>query len=275
MKKGLPHIILLTLLVSCREVTPEKPVWLNPAPELAVTDLQLQFRCSGKNWKAVLLNFTQPVPLSVRHNDTGITISAVHKKGVTEGPAQLCLSTGDHYFFYPVHLRNSKPVLVSKKDYRSPKTVNPDSSLYQQKIIHDIDEYRNLAPLKNYPGYFAEEEILLPPQAGTSRAIKAEPLSSFYVQPGSCTAIPISAVYIAATKSFSITAGPLQDKYGNTAANGTRVAFSFTDGQTSSRMEAAVWNGYSTISIPSTGNTRCSIKAMINQTVSKTLNLIP
>jgi hypothetical protein len=195
--------------------------------------------------------------------------------GITEGPAQLCVYIEEDYFFYPVYLLNTNAGTVIHKEFRSPKTVNPDSSLKQQRIIYNIDKYRNILYKQNTSKYFNEAQITLAPKAGVYRAVKEEALSSYYMQPGSCTAIPIASVYKNEKACYCVTAGPLKDKYNNTVADGTLVAFVYTDQQQTYRMEASLLGGFVTVIIPAQQNKTYKLKAFVNETVSKQINLVP
>ncbi|HEX4957758.1 MAG TPA: hypothetical protein VFV46_06240 [Lacibacter sp.] len=225
-----------------------------------------------KNWKASLQSFSQPVPLQIESTDEGFALSLQHQYGITEGPAHLVLTNKDQQFVYEVNLHNSTFGLVSEADYRSPKTVNPDSSLEQHRMVHTIDEWRNLLFTQNTLSYFKEEVVDLLPTAASYRAQKQNPISAFYVQPGSPVSIPISAVYDARENVFNITAGPLKDKYNNTVANGTMVAFLYSDGLRESRMEAALLNGLATVIIPATRK-NLWLRAAVNTTTSNTIQL--
>jgi len=271
MRKLLLHIILLFSLAACKNKTVEKPVWLNESATVQMPDALLQFSSTDKNWKATLQSFTQPIPLQLNYHDSGFIIQLLNYEGVTEGKAQLILNNGKQYFYYDVLLVNEKKS-STKKDYRSPKTVNPDSSLQQQRILHQIDANRNILSISN--NYFSEEEITLSPKAGTFRAIADEPLSSYYVLAGSCVNINVKSTYNKEKEIFTVTAGPLKDKYNNTVADGTLVAFIYNDEEHSYRMETALLDGVATVFIPS-ANKKYSLYAKVNETISNTISLTP
>ena len=72
-----------------------------------------------------------------------------------------------------------------------------------------------------------------------------------------------------------VTAGPLKDKHNNKVANGTTVAFIFTDDVHTYRMEAALLNGFASVKIPAEKNRQYSLTAKVNETVSKQVQLSP
>jgi hypothetical protein len=274
MRKQFFYIILLLVLNACNKPV-AKPVWLNEQSIIYYPDVQLQFKSKTTNWSAMLLGFIQPIPLSIKYNSDGFTVVNENKNGIIEGPAQICLSSGSEHFYYPVNLHNKEWSAVTHKDYRSPKTVNPDSSLQQQRIVHEINQYRNLVYTAKKSTYFFEEEITLAPKAGNYRAISNEPLSAYYIQPGSCVNIPVEAVYNKQKESFEVTAGPLKDKYENIVADGTSVSFIYTDNKTTNRMEAALLHGYATVFIPAAAGTSFSLNAKVNETTSANIQLTP
>jgi hypothetical protein len=266
------HILLLFTLAACKNQTIEKPVWVNATDTLPVPGSRLVFTTPDEKWEATLYTVTQPVRYTTTYQNGKLSLQPAHHSGVSEGSAQLCLSSGNQHFFYTVYLKNVTPLYLYK-DYRSPKTVNPDSSLQQQRIVHSIDENRNIVQTNNR--YFFEEEITLSPKSGVYRAIKEEPLSAYYVQPGSCTSIPLKALYKKDEKSFSVIAGPLKDKYNNTVADGTQVAFIYSDGVQTYRMETALLNGYAESSIPALPTRNMMLQAKVNETVSEKIQMIP
>ena len=274
MRKIFFYIALFILLNACNKRV-SKPSWVNERPTIYYPDINLVFKSKTINWSATLISFIQPIPLGIKYSAEGFTVINQNDKGVIEGPAQICLSSGTENFYYPVYLENKDSSKVSSKEYCSPKTVNPDSSLQQQRILHNINEYRNLVYLDKKQGYFFEEDVLLSPKARSYRAIAAEPLSAYYIQPGSCVDVPVKAEYDDSKKMYEVTAGPLKDKYGNTSANGTSVAFIYTDDVSTNRMEAALLNGFTTVWIPAVNQTGLSLKAKVNETISKTIRLKP
>lgn len=263
------------LLAACQNPQVQKPEWVNAVDTLSIPAENMVFRAQGKNWEAVLLTFSQPVPLEVAYTDSGLVITQANKSGITEGPAHLVLKYRDQSFIYPVLVLNKNRGAISKKDYRSPKTVNPDSSQAQQSLLHAIDPWCNLVRTPNHPQYFKEFMLGLTPKAGTFRAIQNEALTAFYVQPGSCTSIPLQAQYYKEEHVYKVMAGPLQDAWGNTVANGTLVKFMYKGLHTTWQMESVLQNGYASVRIPAGKGELLSLVAAVQQTQSSTIILKP
>lgn len=272
MKKLILHIMLLSLLAGCKNKSVDKPVLLNKKTLVAVPQEVFSFQSKEKDWTAVLMSFTQPIPLQIEYTKDGFLLRLQKQYGITEGTAQIILLKNKQHFIYEVTLLNNSLGNISEKDYRSPKTVNPDSGLVSHQMIHNMDEWRNLIVLKNTQTYFKEVLLSLQPTAGTFRAQKEKPITAFYVQPGATVAINLNALYNKEEKVYKVTAGPLKDKYKNTVANGTNVAFIYTDGQKHFRMETALQNGTAAVKIPASGKP-FSLYAKVNETFSSTIQL--
>jgi len=275
MRKWFLHIILLVLVVACKNKAVEKPVWVNKTDILSFPNDSLVFKAAGENWTATLQSFTQPIPIKINFANNGFILLPQNNYGITEGTAQLILSSGSQQFYYDLNLRNNSFGSITDKDFRSPKTVNPDSSMAQHRMLHAIDEWRNILKAPQQPQPFYEDIIQLNPIAGTFRAQPDIALSSFYVQPGTATSIELKSDYLKEENAFVVIAGPLKDKHNNTVANGTTVAFIYNDDEQTYRMEAALLNGFATVKIPSEKNKAYRLTAKVNETVSKQIQLLP
>lgn len=275
MRKRFVYIILLLSIAACKNKAVEKPLWVNNTGIVAFPNESLVFQAKGNSWKASLLSFTQPVPLTIKFINDGFILSPQNKYGLTEGAAQLILSSGSQHFYYDLNLHNNSFGSITAKDYRSPKTANPDSSLAQHRILHTIDEWRNIlnAPQQLKPFY--EDIIQLNPIAGTYRAQKDKALSSFYIQPGSATVIQLKSAYLKEENVYVVTAGLLKDKHNNTVANGTMVAFIYGDDESTYRMETALLNGFASVKIPAEKYKQYRVTAKVNETVSAPIQLLP
>jgi hypothetical protein len=269
------HIAIILLLTACNKRPVEKPVWVNSTDTVHLPGTELEFKTEAKEWVATLLTATQPIQLVTKFSNGKLQVTMLHKSGITEGPAEICLLLGKQYFYYPVLILNEAPIAFINKEFRSPKTVNPDSGLHQQRIVHSYDVYRNILLAQPNHDYFFEEEIALTPKAGVYRGVKNEALSSYYVQPGSCTSIPVKAFYKKEISGYYVTAGPLKDKANNTVADGTLVAFIYTDEAQRYRMEASLLNGFANVVIPAASTKHYTLKATVNETSSDQINLIP
>ncbi len=275
MKVFLISIILLLLLSACNKHKAAKPVWINKADTLVLPGATFAFNTLEREWKVTLLTYTQPIQLATHFDSGKLTAGLLHKKGVTEGPAELCLENEGRYFYYPVYILNTDTIAFISREYRSPKTVNPDSNLHQQRFLHSFDVHRNILPVQPGHTYFYETDVNLAPKTGVFRAIKSEAITSFYMQPGSCTNLPVKATYNKQVKGYYVTAGPLKDAYNNTVADGTLIAFVYNDAEQTYRMEASLLGGYVSVVIPCGPAQRFTLKAVINTTFSNPVNLMP
>jgi hypothetical protein len=268
-------VISLVLLhcISCKTPTLQQPVWINEKDTVIIPESEFIFSTEVNTWRAWLLTATQPVQLTNDYQNKKLVASALHKKGITEGPARICLQSDEQFFFYPVYIINSDTTPVINRDYRSPKTVNPDSSLGQQRIIHQYDINRNIEQTQRGHHFFYENEIRLSPVTATYRAIELEPLTSFYVQPGSCVSIPVSATFNSDKQVYDVIAGPLKDKDGNIVADGTSIAFIYTNGKETSRMEVSLLKGYAQALLPVLQKNGYTLIVRVNKTVSTKITL--
>jgi hypothetical protein len=273
MKNLLFHILLLLTMASCHEQVTKEPVWANATDTLVMPDFRIEFAADKEDWQAVLYTSSQPVKLSARFAEGKLVVSPQQHSGITEGPAELCLSTARENFFYTVHLINEDPGTIVNLEHRSPKAVIADFSLDQQRIIHRIDAWRNLQMLER-GGYFFEEETVLTSAAGVYQADSNNALTAYYVHPGSCISVPLRSVYREQTDSFQVTAGPLKDKYNNTLADGTLVTFIYNAAGQTWHREAALLDGLASVTLPARSNTNTAIKAVVNEIDSKTIKLI-
>lgn len=250
-KKILYYSILSLFFFACAKKETTAPVWLNATDMIIVPNDTLFFSSSIKNqWKASLLSFIQPIHLEVKSSSEGFIIYLKEKTGIIEGPAQLVLQHEDASFFYPIQLRNASSGLITEKDYRSPKTVNPDSSLHQHRMLYTTDQWRNLQLLSKSTKFFAENIVDLTTKAGIYPAQKNNPITAFYVQPGSVKNIQLYASYQQSNNSYIVETGQLKDAYNNTIANGTNVVFSYWNKNIVYKMEALTINGKASVKIP-------------------------
>lgn len=248
-KPGL-YIVICLLLSACGEAVMERPVWVDERDTVAGDLLHFDFETKEKDIKAVLYSPVQPLSMVVTPTSDGIHVEAKETKNVIEGQAELLLFQGENFFSYGFVLNNRKSGEMLSREFRSPKTVNPDSSLAQQRLVYYFDEGRNLHPSPHQSSFFEEEMLELTHVAGVYEAIKGDPLSAYYVQAGSCAEIPIRSSYVEEDQSHHVEAGPLNDQFGNQVSDGTIVVFYFTFDGFVGRSEGVVRNGKTQIIIP-------------------------
>ncbi len=251
-----------------------EPRWINVSDTLASGTLSLEFE-AHKNMEAIL--YTSAQPLMMQKNTIGLVthFTLPANTGIIEGQAKVCVLIEDVPYFYSVFLINKQPVDSELIEFRSPKTVNPDSSLIQQKMLYRVNKYRNLTDIDSLKGLFFEENITLSPKAGVFQSIPNNDLSSYYVQPGSCVDIPLQIDYSPERNNYNITAGPLRDKFSNPVSNGTQVNFIFLNNKNTARVESKSWNGFAKTESPPFIDTSYFVLAQIGNTFSNRLKIKP
>ncbi len=220
-----------------------------------------------------MLTFAQPIELNTFFKNGILKLKWIENTGLVEGPAHICLQSESEVFFYSIFLKNKNQPSIILKDYRSPKTVNPDSSLIQQSIKHQIDANRNIQSYLNGT-YFLEEQLALAPIAETFRALAPEPLTASYILPGTATNIPIKASYNNTLQVYEIIVGTIYDAYKNIIADGTNVVFEYSSNTVLGKISATTKNGNASVLLPLYDNENWSVIACINNIKSEKINLV-
>jgi len=210
----------------------------------------------------------QPVELEVENHTTGFNIIASNRSIFTEGSALILVSKAERAYFFPVHLVDTLEHSYRSVDYRSPKTVNPDTGLEQQAIRWKTDENKTLVEGKDQD-FFKEYRRFLSPRTATKRAIEDEPLSTYYVRPGSVSSIPLSIRKNDATSEWDVMAGPLKDAYQNTLADGTEVSFRWESANSYYVQTARSLNGFAEIKVPVDPSMKICVHAEIQNKTSE------
>jgi len=169
---------------------------------------------------------------------------------------------------------NSHNAKVDSFDYRSPKTINTDSSFKQHQIIHSIDQWRNLSFMEGDSSIFHEDTLLVGHHVGFYRVFQDKPLSSYYVQAGSCKELSLQYEYNEDSNSFEVIVGPLYDDFLNPVSDGTLVIFNYSDGVMFYTKEVQLKGGYAKTEIKYAPNQIISLYAQINETKSQLIELI-
>ncbi|MFC5624359.1 hypothetical protein [Algoriphagus winogradskyi] len=269
--KRLLLFMIGNLLFGCQQEKVTKPEMLNPKATFVVNLDSLLFEAEAREWQAWVSTAVQVIYPEVTQHEQQLSISINPKNGVIEGSAYLTLQAGEDQFVYPIYLRNPKETR-NLVDLRSPKTVNTDSSMIQQQILYSYDHSGNLSVLEEGV-YFKENSIGLNPKTGTFKGITASRQSSFYVDPGTVTEIPLSISIDDYASTVTFKAGPLVDQYKNEVADGTLVLFLFEKDNYQKRIEAVVKDGYSILTSPYSEVENGKIKVRIAHIYSQTLTI--
>jgi len=267
------NIFILIFFWACSPKNNDTLIWVNQSDSISIPTDSLIFDTPEKEgWKAYINSFIQSISLEIIPTVSGFKINLTEKNGIVEGPAHLIIQNSTQYKLYPIWLKNKSSMINRLTEYRSPKTVNPDSSLHQHNIYVNIDECRNLCALPSSDHYFKEEIIELAPIAGIYLGQKNNPITAYYVQPGSAKKIQLIATYRKADHCFLVSTNQLKDIHNNIIADGTNMIFTYWNQYGYHRMEALSMNGYVSIRIPASEKSY-TLYASIDQTKSSTIQL--
>lgn len=271
MKRLLLLFTFGTFLLGCQKDPVTKPILKNPNATYVVNQDKLLFEAEVSEWQAWVSTPVQVVYPQVTQQDKHLSISINPKNGVIEGPAFLTLQSGADQFVYPIYLKNpeTNSQLV---DLRSPKTVNTDSSMIQQQILYSYDFSGNLSVLDG-GSYFKENTIGLTPKTGTFKGMTPTTESSFYIDPGTVSEIPLSFTQDDNSGTVTLKAGPLVDRYNNEVADGTLVLFLLEKDDQRKKIEAVVKDAYSLLTLPYSEVEKGTIKVTIAHISSQTLTI--
>ncbi|MGR3811927.1 hypothetical protein [Jiulongibacter sp. NS-SX5] len=249
MKKIYIHMVFIALLfteLSCANKEGQL-LWLNESERVVFQNFQMLFISSIPEIKDVRLYTTaKPFYLNYTLQHDTLTISKPEAEGIIEGPAVLTINTEDQTHYFEFYLTNNKQ-FAQLIDYRSPKTVNPDSILEHQQIIHRIDEFRNIQNLNDGKLFF-EQMLGVTEKVGAYYATENKPISCYYLQAGSAEEIPISVKK--STNGSAINIGPLKDKIGNPVSDGTNVNIQYTANQIRFKRSSVVLDGEVRFTLP-------------------------
>ena len=224
------------------------PQWLNRQDTLVVQNCEMKLKTNLIADQLIMYtaakSYSLPRP-EVANN--AVTIRPAFNFGMVEGPAILAFIKNDQVFYYPFYLKNLDSDFAEQRDYRSPKTVNPDSVLRHQQIVHWIDSNQNLKIPKGRVLFF-EQELAVTGKSGFCEAISQEPATSFYSQPGTAKSLPIA---VKSTKTGTqILIGPAKDKLGNIVADGTQIVVHYVQDSTAYQRYAVLYGGNVSIEVP-------------------------
>lgn len=267
------YIALLALLISCQKKEVKAPEWLNPGEEWGAEFPALEFSVEEVEWQAWLQTPLQPITLKIESREGKLSLSLPEKNLWIEGQAILILSHKDKQFHFPLFLkkRESESELV---DLRSPKTVNTDSSLVQQQMLHLLDQAGNLDFLDSGQ-LFKENYLSISPQSGTYSSNSGTPLSSFYVDSGTPVSISLNQRMDLAGQKIILETGILKDSFGNSIPDGTLISFNLKKGNKIWILEVFTQRGSGYLELERAEFEGASVRANIAQVFSQTLILQP
>lgn len=262
--------LCVSMLVSCSSEI-EKPKMQYDSNVFDIENFNISFRAKGEEWAAYLQTYRQPVPLLLTKSSEGFSLQFLKEDTPTAGCAIICLSHGDSTFFFPIELIEKSTLPKKYIDFRSPKTLNPDSILVHQKIVYFIDSKRQIVPLRT-DRFYQESLLAQKPKVAKIRAIPSSSLSTFYIQAGSCVKIPIVGITNNMQHTYDLKIGPLMDESQNFIADGTLVSIHYTENEQIFTREIVSLNGYANTSLPINGYPKV-VYAQINDLTSQKIKL--
>ncbi len=235
-------------MLSCTKSKSPKPLLLSNIDTVNIQNMDVHFKTNFKSWKAFLFSFNQPIPLKTKFKDGILQVSYSTKKNNVETDAQIVLMDADTFFSYKTYMKNLTSTVNIIKDYRSPKTVNSDSSLHHDRIFYVLDNGQNIQSING--NLFVQEQIQLSSKVQTVNAIKGNNLSAYYMQPGSLKKIEIYVAKSDVQEKYIISTKVLKDDYNNIVANGTKIMFKGTKNDSIVQFFKPVINGIASIELP-------------------------
>lgn len=220
----------------------------------------------------------QPFLLSTHSRKDTLVVSLDLPADLTEGNGWIHYSYAGKPDYFPLYLSASQNRSEGLIEYRSPKTVNPDSSLFQQRIRYRLDAGRNLLPLvttEREGDFFSCDTIKMPARAGIYPAADSSRLKAVYVQAGSPLTIAVSASFDKEADCFVIRTSLMKDRFENPIADGTLVVFEYRSGGRFFRREVPVRSGVAMTRLPANESGYEELRAGIGEMYSRPINLLP
>lgn len=274
--KWLYFCICFLAILSCSDQKIDPPVLQNSSNIFYIDTDTFFLVTPHKEWDLALYSFTHPIPLKKIITDQGIKATPEVNHGIIEGPAQLIATFKNEVYAYNFNLKNKAITTPELIDYRSPKTVNTDSSLQHQSIRMRIDQHRNLLNFEGSEDIFREQIHYLGTKVKSERAIADESITAYYVNPGTPVSIPLKSVYDKNTNSYKVETGILIDKYNNLIADGTAIYFKYSINGRQYTLSSTTLKGRAGIFIKNEGDlSGIKIYASVHHVVSQSINIVP
>jgi hypothetical protein len=263
-------IIILFSISSCSHQPNSRPVLLQSSSVLCDRHDTITLITNFKGWDITLFGFIKPIPFSVLYNNNTMQIIPKFSSSIPSQEIHLALSHKNICHVYDIILNNSDQKILIQS-YRSPKSLSLDSSLLQYKILYAISDHRNLVIPDSSVSFFAEQENILSPLAGSYIQDTTKPTKTFYVQPGSPVSINLYIESDSLSNCNIIKTNYLQDISGNEISDATLIYFHVSNGSFARIYERYVIDGYAYISLPFTYPDSLFISAKIGLTSSSTV----
>lgn len=264
-------LVLLMLFSACNDTSIVRPQWLNGNVDLS-EEAVLVFRTDQPHgWRAYAKGLVQTVPLQVVSDTKGLTFRLPPSRGFIDGPAWIVLTHGDRLFAYRTRLELPQGGETHAHIFRSPKTLNADSLTPQQQIAYTLDAWQNIIT-NGSANYFKEWQVSCPTKAGTYFGAENDPMTAYYVQPGSPRQVPLAIQYDTEKEAYHVQVGPMYDRFGNVIADQTLVALRYGPRETRYTMEVFTIEGIAKGELPAFADGG-TLFAEVNGKRSRTLQL--
>ena len=261
---------LILLFISCTDKFISKPILLNDHFDLSPLNDTIILKTIAKEWDVNLYGLYQPIPVNTVYKEGILKVIPQNGYLVPSSTIHLLLSFKNNYYIYEFqYINNYQDEFI--RTFRSPKTMNPDSSLIQYIQKHTVTELRNIIISDSTKEYFKEYEHSLPSIAGIYNDKHSTPISSYYIQPGSPTELILYISIDSTRKSYSIETNYLTDHYGNEIANGTLISYFIDSGASKKIIERQIMNGCSTLLLPGESFQPFRIYSIIGLTISNAI----
>ena len=263
-------IIISFLFKTCVYQDIYKPKLLNEQILLRPYNDTIFFHTPFKSWQVHIYGSIQPIPFVSSHIANLLTIVPKYSLSIPSSFLHVILSSGDEVHLFRFLYENNLQS-VSTRKYRSPKSINTDSSLIQYSLEHTITTNRNIIYQPMKKRYFDEYQLMIDPIAGTFIDDINNNRSAFYVQPGSPSSIKLFYTADTLKREYCIQANNLSDAFGNYISDGTLITFYVINKSIYKIYERQVMDGAARIILPMTEMDNTQIKAKIGDLNSSIL----
>lgn len=276
MKQVIISIIVIIFSIGCKkEIASVRPQPLIYQDTLYPDDYsKYTFLVNPElQWSTSIQTFRQTYLIKNEIIDSILSLHISLEETFNEGSAYLILNDGISNYFYPLVLKNNyKRTKWKKFDFRSPKTVNTDSTLQHQSLIYYLDTLQNIL-LSDTSSYFPFKKISLNTLTEKKQALAFQNLSTYYVNPGNAISIELQYIKNLIKNKYTISTLPLKDKYNNIVTDGTLLTFTILQNKKTIIQEVQTQNGIAQIEVPIDAKANTSITAHTATTISNTLHL--
>ncbi|MFY7793568.1 MAG: hypothetical protein ACOVQS_07310 [Chitinophagaceae bacterium] len=244
-----------------------KPTLLNSSHFLSPFNDTIYLRTKHRNWDIELYGLNQSIPVHFIHDNDILKITPLYGEMIPSSLINLVLSLKNNTYVIRLNYENHHQIKIFRK-FRSPKTLNTDSALTQYTLSHIVTENRNIISPDKSTSFFIEKNSILSPFAGTYNEDSFDPITSYYIQPGSPSNITLYITCDSLKRAYHIETNYLTDIYGNEISSGTLIQYFIQSAASIKIIESQIINGCSVLYIPYQSLDSFCIEATIGMQVS-------